>query len=346
KRDAKLLVDDHIEDMLEENPIGPVASSLMQGAAEGVASFMSFKGATEIEKEERKIARAEKRAARKAKKATKANPKMYTDLDKAKSDVLELKRETGQRLDIVEISTGQYAIVHPSQYRMIKRVPVENIDPLVIPIITGIVSGVTGVTAGEMIREHINEEKRKKRQAEREEKKVTKKKPKENPHIARENFQRFQKKEPTANDDGKIADGIKPIKIIGPIEHVVYHTSKWDQDSLDNQDVNYIHTWKKNHMHLCRDKKGVYLISGLCEVEGRGIDDYERKPTTWGSKRVDYLPTEKDIAFLGLLKEIKVKDGETYKFNNMLLCSRGKRLYMVDVSPETYEEIRERHSLS
>ncbi|MFA5217021.1 DUF2958 domain-containing protein [Sulfuricurvum sp.] len=169
-----------------------------------------------------------------------------------------------------------------------------------------------------------------------------------NPKVAIEQYKAFQQMDPKNSvQGGKIADMISPVTIIGQIKHIVYWCSKWagkEFEKRENENVQYIHTWKKSRMDLCRDGNGDYFISGKCQIEPRGIDDWDKK-IDWSDSKIDYPKTAKNYAFLGVLKEIAVLDGDIYTMRNALLCGRRNHLYIAYVSPSVFEKIKKEYKL-
>jgi len=169
-----------------------------------------------------------------------------------------------------------------------------------------------------------------------------------NPEVAIEQYRTFQQMSPkNSNKGGKIADMKSPVTIIGQIKYVVYHCSKWSGDEFQNREnvnVQYIHTWKKNRMDLCRDGNGDYFISGKCQIEPKGIDDWDKK-VDWSDSKIDFPHTAKNYAFLGLLKEVAILDGDIYTMKNAMLCGRRNHLYIAYVSSEVYEKMKKEYKL-
>jgi|GEM_PF-4301222 len=85
----------------------------------------------------------------------------------------------------------------------------------------------------------------------------------------------------------EVSDIPSSMKYLGEINHLVYFTSKWsrrggikanlkDKYNIipENVDVNYIHRWNKNKMHLLKHpERNLYYIGGTCKVLDVGIDD-------------------------------------------------------------------------
>lgn len=149
-----------------------------------------------------------------------------------------------------------------------------------------------------------------------------------------------------------VADIPSRMTYSGPIEHLVYYGSKWsrlggvDTDMQDtstivpeNVDINYIHRWRKNPMHLLKHPdKPLYYIEGKCKVLDIGLDDsdFVNPPPVNG---FDYeIPSH--VAEIGKLVEIQYRDLEgkkkllSFDSKSVHVCCDGEgtsqRLYLLN----------------
>lgn len=122
------------------------------------------------------------------------------------------------------------------------------------------------------------------------------------------------------------------------LKHLVYFTSKWsrkhgpaanltDPKTLipANCDVNYIHRWRKNFMHILKHPKlDFYYVNGYCKVLDVGLDDSDSPnpyPTEFDYSVPDHVFEIGRLVELGLTKGIKHFDSESIR-----VCSDGEGL--------------------
>lgn len=218
--------------------------------------------------------------------------------------LLEVNEKYGDRLErVAQDIAGALREAGEGPY-------VENPGPVIMAMLGGVTAGITGTLLGAALAHYLHggNTRRKNEAADAES----------------EMYRTFHAFKPRSEINALLADPEPPITVLGPLNHIVYWCSKWQRPN-----VRYIHTWKKSHLIVGRDKAGAYWLNGKARIRGEGITDHPG-PAKWKDDAEWTIDIPKRVVYLGICEEINA-DGEIITLKRTMLCTdaEGERLYLV-----------------